>query len=61
LVEGKGIALGAASQWEGKGDEVSEAALGHVVLVREQAVVGGHLQLGATVHGLRKEEAAQLP
>jgi hypothetical protein len=42
-------------------ERISEATLGHVVLVREQSVVGGHLQLGATVHGLRREEAAQLP
>ncbi len=61
LVDENAVSLlaGLVLQWQG--DEVAEAATGHGVLVREEAVVRVHAQLVASAHGLGDEIAAHPP
>ena len=42
-----------------QGDEITEAALWHRVLVREEAVVGVHPELVAPVHGSGEDQTAE--
>jgi hypothetical protein len=61
VIEEDGVADLAGLELEGKGDEVTEAASRHRVLIGKEPVVGLHSEPGTARHRLGEEVAADLP